>query len=174
MRLGLNRRAIQDSLRLQAGIDYRHLRRPDRVHDLLKGMGATHLVWGRGGSPNREIPVSGELVFFGYALRYGQDQHQVGGFEVATLPAVRPPTREPGMVAYLGCSSAIAVPLSDIDGVVAAGGAPGVGPGGAGKLLASAEFAVVENRCQPQVSAQDLAPFIEAPRWGDLTLWVRR
>jgi len=174
LRLGLNRRAIQDSLRLQAGIDYRQLARPDRIDDLLKSLGATHLVWSRAGSPNREISVSGELAFFGYALRYGEDRRDVGAFEVAKLPAVGPPPREPGMVAFLGCNSAITVPFSDIDGVVAAGGAPGVGPGGVSKLVAAAEFAVVEARCQSRVSPQDMAPFIEAPHWGEFTLWVRR
>jgi hypothetical protein len=173
LRLGLNRRAIQDSLRLQAGIDYTQLARPDRVDDLLKSLGATHLAWSRATSPNREIPVSGELVFFGYALRYSEDRHDVGGFEVARLPARRPPAREPGTVAYLGCGSGLDVSLSDIDRVVAAGGT-GAGPGDPGALVAAAEFAVVEARCQARVTPQDMAPFIEAPHWGDFTLWVRR
>lgn len=174
LRLGLNRRAIQDSLRLQAGIDYTQLARPDRVDNLLKSMGATHLVWSRSASPNSEIPVSGELVFFGYALRYGEDRHDVGGFGVAKLPARRPPPREPGTVAYVGCGSGLDVPLSGIDRVVADRGAAGVGPGDASALVAAAEFAVVEARCQGRVTAQDMAPFVEAPHWGDFTLWVRR
>jgi hypothetical protein len=33
---------------------------------------------------------------------------------------------------------------------------------------------VVEVRCQSRVTPQDMAPFIEAPHWGDFTLWVRR
>ena len=148
LRLGLNRRAIQDSLRLQAGIDYhaarasRSRRRPAQEprRDPPRLEPAA--------SPNREIPVSGELVFFGYALRYGEDRHAVGGFEVAKLPARRPPPREPGTVAYVGCGSGVDVPLSEIDRVVAAGGAPGVGPGNASALVAAAEFAVVDARCQ--------------------------
>jgi hypothetical protein len=173
LRLGLNRRGIQDSLRLQAGIDYRQLARPDRVDDLLKSMGATHLVWSRTASPNNEIPISGELVFFGYALRYGEDQHPVGGFEVAKLPARRPLPREPGTVAYIGCASGLDVPLSEIDRVVGAGGA-GAPPGNASALVAAAEFVVVEARCQSRVTPQDMASFTEAPHWGDFTLWVRR
>jgi hypothetical protein len=173
LRLGLNRRGIQDSLRLQAGIDYRQLARPDRVDDLLKSMGATHLVWSRSASPNLEIPVSGELVFFGYALRYGEDRHPIGGFEVAKLPARRPLPREPGTVAYIGCASGLDVPLSEIDRVVAAAGA-GASPGNASALIAAAEFVVVEARCQSRVTPQDLASFEEAPHWGDFTLWVRR
>ncbi len=173
LRLGLNRRGIQDSLRLQAGIDYRQLARPDRVHDLLRSLGATHLVWSRGASPNREIPVSGELVFFGYALRYGEDQRSAGAFQVAKLPAQRPPPREPGTVAYIGCTSALDVPWSEIDRVVASGGA-GAPFGNVSALVASAEFVVVEANCQSRVTPQDLASFMEAPHWGELTLWVRR
>jgi hypothetical protein len=174
LRLGLNRRAMQDSLRLQAGIDYTQLARPDRVDDFLKKLGATHLVWARAATPNREIPLSGELVFFGYALRYGEDRHAVGGWEVAKLPARRPPPREPGTIAYVGCNSGVDVSLSEIDRVAAAGGVPGVGPGDARALVAAAEYVVVEVRCQSRVTPQDMAPFIEAPHWGDFTLWVRR
>jgi hypothetical protein len=174
LRLGLNRRGIQDSLRLQAGIDYTQLARPDRVHDLLKSLGATHLVWSRAQSPNREIPVSGELVFFGYALRYGENPQDVGGFNVVKLPARRPPPREPGAVAYIGCTSGLDVPLSEIDGVVATSGRPGVGLGNASALVGAAEFVVVEAACQSRVTGQDMAPFLEAPHWGGLTLWVRR
>jgi hypothetical protein len=173
LRLGLNRRGIQDSLRLQAGIDYSQLARPDRVDDLLKRFGVTHLVWGRSASPNREIPVSGELVFFGYALRYGEDRHDVGGFGVAKLPAHRPPAREPGTVAYIDCLSGLDVPFSEIDHVVAVGGR-GAPPGNTSALVAAAEFVVVDARCQSRVTPQDMAPFIEAPHWGDFTLWVRR
>jgi hypothetical protein len=173
LRLGLNRRGIQDSLRLQAGIDYRQLARPDRVDDLLKSLGATHLVWARSASPNREIPISGELVFFGYALRYGEEQHPVGAFEVAKLPAHRPPPREPGTVAYIGCASALEVPFSEIDRAVEGGGA-GAPPGNPSAVIAAAEFVVVEARCQSRVTPQDLASFMEAPHWGDFTLWVRR
>jgi hypothetical protein len=173
LRLGLNRRAIQDSYRLQAAIDYRQLRRPDRVHDLLRSMGATHLAWGLGGSPNREIAVSGELVFWGYALRYGESRANVGAFGVANLPERRPPEREPGLVAYLGCGDVRSVALEEIDRLVA--GANDAAPdGNPAALVAAAEFAVVDTRCPSKVDPQVLAPFEQTPRWGDFTLWVRR
>jgi hypothetical protein len=172
LRLGLNRRAIQDSLRLQAGIDYRQLARPDRVHDLLTSMGVTHLVWG-GGSVNREISVSGELVFWDYALHYGEGRSQVGGFQVAKIPARRPPPREPGLVGYIGCSVARDVPLTEVDRLVA-GANDGSPPGDPTKVVVAAEFVVIEMRCQSKVTPQTMAPFEEAPHWGDFTLWVRR
>jgi hypothetical protein len=174
LRLGLNRRAIQDSLRLQAGIDYGQLARPDRVHDYLKGLGATHLVWNVSASINKEVPVSGELAFFGYALRYGEDRRYVGGFAIARLPATRPPPREPGLVTYVGCDTARNVPLAEIDRLVAAPGGAGSPPVDPAPLVAAAEYVVVEMRCQSKVSPQVMAPFVEAPHWGDLTLWVRR
>jgi hypothetical protein len=173
LRLGLNRRAIQDSLRLQAGIDYRHLARPDRVHDQLTSLGATHLVWG-GSSPNREVPISGELVFWGYALRYGEGRTNVGGFGVARVPAQRPPPREPGLVAYVGCNAVQVVPLGAVDQVAAGAGGDVSLAGDPGTLLASAEFVVVDSRCPSKVTPEMMAPFVEAPRWGDLAPWVRR
>lgn len=173
LRLGLNRRAIQDSLRLQAGIDYRQLARPDRVHDQLTSLGATHLVWG-GASPNREVPLSGELVFWGYALRYGEERTNVGGFGVARVPSHRPPPREPGLVAYVGCDVVRIVPLAAVDQVAAGERNDGSVAGDPGTSVASAEFVVVESRCQSKVTPQMMAPFVEAPHWGELTLWVRR
>jgi hypothetical protein len=173
LRLGLNRRAIQDSLRLQAGIDYTQLARPDRVHDLLTSLGATHLVWAhRGGW--REIPLSGELVFFGYALRYGEERADVGGFAVAKIPARRPPPREPGVVAFLGCSGARSMPLAEIDRLVAAGPAAGAAAGDPSALVAGSEFVVVETRCPSRASPEAMAPFAAAPPWGDFSLWVRK
>jgi len=173
LRLGLNRRAIQDSHRLQAGIDYAKLARPDRVHDLLTGMGATHLVWGHGGGWG-EIPISSELVFFGYAFRYGEERRNVGSFGVAKLPSRRPPAREPGLVAYVGCRVSRTVPLTEVDSSVTAEGTDGPPASGPGAAIAAAEFVIVKTRCQAKATAAMLAPFEEAPHWGDVTLWVRR
>ncbi|HVZ73671.1 MAG TPA: hypothetical protein VHJ20_14930 [Polyangia bacterium] len=173
LRLGLNRRAIQDSLRLQAGIDYRQLARPDRIHDMLKSLGATHLVWG-GASVNREIPISGELAFWGYALRYGEDQRFAGSFTVAKIPERRPPAREPGRVLWVACGEAREVSLPDVDLLVV--GKPVTAPvqPDPAAILPNAEFIVAESRCRNRLTPQMLAPFVEAPRWGDYSLWVRR
>ena len=50
----------------------------------------------------------------------------------------------------------------------------GLAPGNVSALVAAAEFVVVEARCQSRVTPQDMASFMEAPHWGDFTLWVRR
>ena len=174
LRLGLNRRAIQDSLRLQAGIDYTQLARPDRVDDLLKSLGVTHLVWSRSASPNREIPVSGELVFFGYALRYGEDRHDVGGFECREASGPPPAAAGTGDGRLYRLRERRRRPLSEIDRVVAAGGRPAPAPATRARSSPRPSSSVVDARCQSRVTPQDMAPFVEAPHWGDFTLWVRR
>jgi hypothetical protein len=65
------------------------------------------------------------------------------------------------------------VPFAEIDRAVASGGA-GAPPGNASALVAAAEFVVVDMHCQSRVTPQDMALFMEAPHWGDFTLWVRR
>jgi hypothetical protein len=173
LKLGLNRRSIADSARWQGAIDYRVLARPDRVDELLRSFGATHVVWGRSHSINREIPVSGELVFFGFVLRYGANRRDAGGFAVADLPTRTPPPREPGLTAYFGCHGAYAVPLEDVDRWVDSDG-HGEGPGDRpDAILSSAEYAVVDGRCEQTAPSELATSFIQAPSWGDLTLWIR-
>jgi hypothetical protein len=172
VRLGLNRRALTDSARLQPAIDYSELARPDRVHDLLKSLGVTHLVWSHGASIDREVPVSGELVFFGYALRFAEGRQDIDAYGVAKLPERPPPAREPGLVAYIGCSVVEDVALADVDRVVA-GQPPGPADADPSAAIAAAEFVVIEKQCQSKATPQAMNPFEQAPAWGELTLWVR-
>jgi hypothetical protein len=173
MRLGLNRRAIADSARLQPAIDYRVLARPDRVYDELKSLGVTHLVWSHGDSVDREITVSGELVFFGFAFRYTEGRQNVGNYGVGKMPARRPPAREPGPVAIVACGVVQAMPLSAVDAVMS--GQPPPGPNvDAATALAGAEFVVVEKTCHSKAIPQAMAPFEQASGWGGFTLWVRQ
>jgi len=175
LRLGINRRAIADSARWQGAIDYRQLRSPDRVNDMLTSLGVTDVVWSRSHSPNREIPISGELVFFDFAFHHAKDRRDAGAFATAAMPTLRPAPKEPGVVAYFGCKTVRTVPWTDIDGIVSADGDQGTAPDvDAGTLLASADFAVVDERCRAHVTPQLDTLFLQAPRWGDRTLWVRR
>ncbi len=172
MRLGLARRAMQDSLRLQSAIDYRYLARPDRVHEAVKKLGATHIVWRHVGSPNREVPLSGELVFWNYVLRYGAGRVDLGDFGVVTIPQAAPPAVEPGLVAFLGCNGVRNVSLGEIDAVAAGGG--GGAPGDPATLVSAADFVVVERSCASKATQAIMAPFAEGAPWGDYAVWVRR
>jgi hypothetical protein len=174
MRLGLKRRAMQDSLRLQPAIDYRYLARPDRVHAMMKTLGATHIVWRHKGSPNREVPLSGELVFWNYTLRYGEARVDLGDFGIVNIPIVAPPAIEPGLVTYLGCNGARNVALKEVDALVAAGGAGADAARDPAELIAAADFVVVEQACASKAAPTIMAPFAEAAPWGSYNLWVKR
>jgi hypothetical protein len=165
---------MQDSLRLQSAIDYRYLARPDRVHEMMKTLGATHIVWRHSGSPNREVPLSGELVFWSYALRYGEARVDQGDFGIVTIPKVTPPVVEPAPVTYLGCNATRNVPLAEIDAVAAAGGAGAGASGDPAALVAAADFVVVEQSCASKATPAIMAPFTEGAPWGSYKLWVKR
>jgi len=106
------------------------------------------------------------------ALRYGEGRSDQGQYTVATVPERRPPPREPGPVAYVGCNVVRTVPFAQLDAVD--GGRPDAQPRDPGAVVGAAEFVVLESRCESKVTPEMMAPFEETPRYGDLRLWVRR
>jgi len=113
------------------------------------------------------------LVFFGYALRYAEGRQELGPYAVAQLASRRPPAREPGPVALIGCGVTQPMPLGEVDRVIA--GQPPHGPNiDATAAIANAEFVVVERSCHFKATPAAMAPFEQASGWGGWTLWVRR
>jgi hypothetical protein len=95
------------------------------------------------------------------------------------MPSVRSEASPPGLVAYLGCQGERDMPWSEIDAAVASdGGAPHPQDADTAtrmdELVSKAAFAVVNERCQNRLPWSVQQSFVAAPRWGDLTLWVRR
>jgi len=179
LRMGVGRPVVADSARWQGGIHYPVLRQPDRVFDQLKQYGVTHIVWNASQSINREIPVSGELVFYDFVFHHGEQRRSFGGHIVVNMPSVRPPARPPSSVVYLGCQTQGKMSLSEIDGAVARdGGSPRrQEPDAAARiadLVGEVRFVVIREACQNGVPLSVLQSFEAAPRWGDLTLWIRR
>jgi hypothetical protein len=78
------------------------------------------------------------------------------------------------MVAYLGCSAKRLMSIKEVDAMVAADSPDrrsGDMPADAvATLVARANFVVTDQRCPANAS---FGGFAEAPRWGDLHLWVR-
>ena len=179
LRMGMGRPVVGDSARWQGGIHYPVLRRPDRIYDLLRSYGVTHIVWSTSQSVNREIPVSGELIFFDFIFHYTEQHRYINGFGVANMPSVRPPAKEPGSVLYLGCQTQRDMPLTEIDATVAGdGGSPSAKDEEAkarfNKLAEQVRYVVIRERCQNEVPSTVQQSFMCVPRWGDVTLWVRR
>jgi hypothetical protein len=179
LRLGVGRPVVGDSARWQGGIHYPVLRQPDRVFDRLKSYGVTHIVWNRLQSINREIPVSGELVFYEFVFHHGRERRDFGALGVVNMPSVRPEASPPGLVAYLGCQGERDMQWSEIDAAVASDSrAPHSQDADTAarmdELVSRAAFVVVNERCQDRLPWPVQQSFVAAPRWGDLTLWVRR
>jgi hypothetical protein len=179
LRFGLGRPVVGDSARWQGGIHYPVLQQSDRVFDRLKDCGVTHIVWETSHSINREIPVSGELIFYDFVFHYGRERRDFGGSGVVSMPSVRPAARNPGMVAYLGCRGQNAMPLAELDAAAANDDErPRLQEADAAaritQLVDNAAFVVIRERCGNPVPPSVSESFVAAPRWGDLALWVRR
>jgi len=174
LRLGIQRRFVGDSQRWQGAIDYAYLGSPGDVFDQLTRLGVTHLLWKRSQSVNREITVASELVFFDFALHETRNRKDFDDKTVAEMPRKRPRDRFLGMVAYLGCSAKRLLSIRDVNAMVDADSPDrrsGDMPADAvAALVSQADFVVADQRCPANVS---FAGFAEAPRWGDLHLWVR-
>ena len=90
IRLGMGRPVVGDSARWQGGIHYTDLMQPDRVYDRLKSYGVTHIVWESSQSPNLEIPVSGQLVFYDFVVHHGRDKRDFSRYSLVAMPSERP------------------------------------------------------------------------------------
>src|SRR5262249_32353363 len=148
---------------------------PAAIDDMLKDVGATHMVW-PSGTLVRDT-VAGDLAFMNYAMNYGEDRTEVAGYRVARLPSARPTDgKDDYDVAYFGCRqpsakgwyqlSQLTVPVID------AGPAPEpLRPlGGIDEAARGADFIVVDS-CE---AGKALPPgFIAGARRGDTELWVR-
>ena len=174
LRLGIRRRFVGDSQLYQGAIDYAYLGSPGAVFDQLASFGVTHLLWRQSGSPYREITPAGELVFFDFVLRYTRNRKDFGDISVAEMPEQHPPDRPVGMVAHLGCSAKRLLSIKEMNASVAAdaeGRRSGDMPAAdVDELVSKADFVAADQRCP---SGAALAGFVLAPRWGDLSLWVR-
>jgi hypothetical protein len=179
LRFGLARPVVGDSARWQGGIHYPVLAQSDRIFDLLRSYGVTHIVWQTSQSINREIPVSGELIFYDFVFHHGMERRYFGGYGVVRLPGTRPVGTRPGMVAYLGCRGQNEMTLSELDAEVGRDdGVPRPQEADVAarisRLVDSAAYVVIREGCQNPVPPSVAQSFEAAPSWGALSLWVRR
>jgi hypothetical protein len=99
MILGLDRNWVTDIH--QSLISYGRLQEPKAIHDMLRGLGVTHVLWPEWTFERESLAA--DLAFMNYALNYTQQTYAAGGYHVATLPA-HPPTKLGGnRVAVFSC-----------------------------------------------------------------------
>jgi hypothetical protein len=99
--LGLERNWVADVD--QSLISYGALGSPRAVHEQLRSLGVTHLVWTT--NSQSKDTLAGDLVFFGYASRYTEHQQEISGYHVGALPEKAPESSPGGdaAVAVWGC-----------------------------------------------------------------------
>jgi hypothetical protein len=178
LRYGMGRPVVCDSARWQGGIHYSDLQRSDRVFDLLKSYGVTHIVWETNHSLNQEVPLSGELVFYDFLFHHGTNRRDFGRFSVFDMPGRRPAEKQPGPVLFLGCREQRNMTLSELDAAAAndGGAPPAQEPDAAArlnKLIEQASFVVTREGCTTVVPPSLFTDFTTAPRWGGWSPWVR-
>lgn len=101
--LGIGAESVADSIGWQYGINYGELRAPRAIHDLLTGMGVTHVAW-EDQSKGWETPA-GVISFYNFALRHTGNRTKHGPMNLAPM-GPPPPADAPfaGTVAWLGCN----------------------------------------------------------------------
>jgi hypothetical protein len=172
--LGMDRNWVTDQN--QSLISYGELRTPRAIHERLRGLGVTHLVWpDESGSVDS---VAGDLAFFGYAQRFTKAQQHHDGYTVGALPEQPPPpTAADPEVAYYGCGKEYPrgwYRLSDLRRRL-----PGMKPPrphgslNSAAVGARADFVVVEQSCRRDVSP-DPSVFRLASHRGKVELYLRQ
>lgn len=90
VRLGFGVPVVSDWVGWQGGISYGRAPAPDQVYDRLRALGVTHLVWPTGVSRGHDS-LAGDIAFFRFAVRYGENPQRHGRLSLAGMPANRPP-----------------------------------------------------------------------------------
>ena len=174
--MGLDRNWVADQN--QSLISYGRLATPRAIHEQLRALGVTHLVWPA--SSYGSDSLAGDLAFYGYASRYPIERQEVAGHTVSTLPPNPPPrTMADPPVAIYGCGSSPYSSgwyrLSALNRQL-----PGMPPARAEAGLkdeqdvtARAEYVVVDRKCHSGVSV-DTQTFELASRRRTSELYVRR
>jgi len=101
---GLPRAVIADYTQWQYGISYGLQRSPREVHEALRKMGATHMVWNE--RSRAYDSIAGDLMFYSYAIGFGLNRQDVRGLNLAELPRKAPNQTAqnfPDKVVILGC-----------------------------------------------------------------------
>jgi hypothetical protein len=97
--LGINRPIILDWLGYQDQIDYASFETPRALHDRLRALGVTHVVWVPG---QREAPTRQEEILWGLFVETLRPKQDFGPFSVAALPTSPPAAEPPYQVMVVG------------------------------------------------------------------------
>lgn len=181
--LGLEAMSVNDFTVNQGGISYGYLRTSRAVYDLFKSYGVTHVLYPTGVAGDAET-LAGDLVFWGFAKRYGKAPRTFAGFILAEMPTAPPPEETSDVVALLTCPGGPTSGLYHLPDLhVPAFGplknkypppfrAAAAGDREDADLVASAAYAIVEPKCKALPGVPGAA-FERVAKRATYDFWVR-
>jgi hypothetical protein len=191
--VGIGASTISDFVGWQGGISYGRLKSPRETYDLLKGMGATHLLWDTTTSKSWDT-FAADIVFYDFALRYGVAPKAYGKMTLAEMPKEPPPEdARPDVVAFLGCEAKkgyksglytladMHVPVFGRDVRYPAPRTPGPSKSlSVEEMLDAATFVVLDPECHPMPDSHEPLFALAAIREGyeivrrsGIEIWIR-
>ncbi len=101
---GLGANFVVDSPRMQPVIRWEDARDPGEVWDRLRSYGVTH-IYSDSTKSDAWLPLSGDLLFYGFLHQHGHQIGLSGGFRLTTPPSERPAGfKYDDQVAFFGCN----------------------------------------------------------------------
>ncbi len=180
-RLGLWRPVLSDIAGWQFALRYELFATPGALDDKLRALGVTHVV--SRAKKSRGIDCLGaDLRFFDYLEHDAKVLKRSGDMTLYAMPAARPADQTADSVAYLGCGKVYDRGLYKLGDLSVRDKQKVVKPrkkrarkrGEPEELLGDADFAVVDPKCKPAVSAELLKDFVKVGTRAKEDLYARR
>jgi hypothetical protein len=183
LHLGVGVPTVLDSIPFMYGIDYGSTRSCREVHELLRSMGVTHVLWQLGSRAADSL--AGDLISLTCFHRHTRRLGMFAPFRLAQLPTTAPSAAPFGDVVVLGCAgfpyAPGVYPLSDLAVAPRAQDLPARYPRprvswqqldepGRAAAMARAELLVVEQGC---AGSTGLAGWQQVGQRGPAALYAR-
>jgi len=177
---GLRVRRVTDRPGTQGVLYYNRYRTPAALFSELKGMGITHILWGR---PEGVDTIASDIIFHDFVSHFLVERQVINGLNLAKLPAtLRSAVPFGRKIAYLGCPGAYPAGLYPLEKVVMSvfdpspkypkPDIPFVVGAQAEAIFAAADYVAWTRACVP-AAASGLRNFETIGQRGDLT-YLRR
>ena len=177
--LGMGAAIVTDSTGWQGAISYGRYRSFAQTHQVLRGLGATHVLWIVDWAQQTNS-LADDLVFYGFTQQHLPPPRAVGAYRMAALPPQAPPERDHPLVLFLGNGDSYPNGLYRMEALTV----PGAGPhrksdypaplqaagGNEASLVRHAGFVVLEPAATPGIA---LPGFTRILRRGKYELWIR-
>ncbi len=114
LQLGFRRRLVVDGWGRQGAIVYKTLGQPRAVHQQLRSLDVTGVVWMD--TPRGYQRLSDDLVFYEYVRLHTDHRTQIGQTHISSLRDAPPPAGDRNRrVAVVGCRRILVLPWQDVD-----------------------------------------------------------